>query len=115
MKFFHLRISKDGLYHRARKPEKELAAFGGMTIGYVPVDKERTKLLVVFSRCSERDRFNRKLALQICLGRFTKGKYIEVNRPQEKDLYEVLINAATAHEQTIETQRKKLGIKKAAI
>lgn len=82
-----------------------------MTIGYVKVPGNEQKMLVTFARCSERDVWNRQRSIQICLGRFAKGKYSEIDKPENKDKYEVLLTAALSHEKDLEKARTKLGIK----
>jgi hypothetical protein len=99
MRFFHLRPKlENGNYSRT----------GGLTIGYVKLDGEK-KLVCTFARCSENDVWNRKKSVLICTGRFHKGKFIEVARPEKEDIYETLHKLAMQHDEKVKAARGQHG------
>jgi hypothetical protein len=95
---------------RNKAPDGRVLSTGGTTIGYEKVNKDGKLLLVTFARCSENDVFNKKKSRLICSGRFRKGKYVELKH-DGKDIYETLIKAAITHEETIQAEKARLGIK----
>lgn len=99
MKFIHL-------------PNKD-SRFGGMSIGYEPVDKEKKQLFVTFARCSEKDVFNKDKSRKICRGRMENGKFLVVSKTPDQDLYVLLKEQAHRHDlacQEGKESRKRGGL-----
>lgn len=93
---FETRATKIGLMGKKFAKNKSIESplrmnpRGGVTLGYVIKDDKT--LWVAAAVCGRRDLFNRKRALSIVRGRFTKGQYdvLKANTKEKAQVYKAL-------------------------
>lgn len=91
-------------FHQGKEGDK-----GGTTVGYTYLDKNnKNKMLITFARCSDHptstDVFSKAKSRLICAGRLAKGKFMQVEKPEDMDRYEFLLRLIEENDKKVKEQ-----------